>query len=27
LIVEHLGEPLAKQVMPGDLLIRLERAA
>jgi molybdopterin-guanine dinucleotide biosynthesis protein len=27
LIVEHLGDPLPKQVSPGDLLIRLERAA
>lgn len=27
LIVEHLNDPLPKQVMPGDLLIRLERAA
>jgi len=27
LIVEHLDYPVPKQVMPGDLLIRLERAA
>lgn len=26
MIVEHVGEPFPKQVTPGDLLIRMERA-